>query len=150
MKCYDSFEPLASMQPQWDAFVESVGGEIFMTYDWQRIWWKYYGSERQLKIFVFRNNGQLVGIIPMFFEKIRLGPVSIRCGKIVGSDFTLSTVTLPIRKELLSDVLEKFFTDIKTCCQWDVLHIGPLSGLYDDFDDVRRLCQSISAKWSTC
>ena len=147
---YDCFELLESIQPEWDDFAQMANCAIFMTFDWLRIWWKYYGAGRQLKIFVFRHEGQLVGIIPMFFEKIRLGPVSVRCGKIVGTDFTLSTVTLPIHKEFLPDVLEKFLTEVKNRCRWDVLHIGPLSGLYNDFDEVRRLFSQYHGRWIPC
>ena len=52
---YDSFESLASMAGQWDNFVESVGGEIFLSYDWCRVWWKYYSKNRELKVLVFRS-----------------------------------------------------------------------------------------------
>jgi hypothetical protein len=75
----------------------------------------------------------------MFFEKIRLGPVSLRCGKIVGSDFSIYAITLPINKKLLPAVMENFFTNISTH-NWDALHIGPLAGLYDDFGHVLGLC----------
>ena len=138
---FESFESLESMRPEWDLFVQMAGCAIFMTFDWLRVWWKYYGAGRQLKICVFRYEGQLVGIIPLFFEKIRFGPVSIRCGKIVGSDFTLSTIILPIQKEFLCEVLRKFLAKIKNCCRWDVLHIGPLSGLYSDSGEVLKLCR---------
>lgn len=136
---YDSFESLEPTQNQWDAFVESVGCDVFMTYDWQRIWWKYYGADRLLKIFIFRHNSQLVGIIPLFFEKIRLGFVSMICGKIVDSDFSIYAVTLPVCREFLSAVMENFFTNIRTC-DWDALHIGPLAGLYDNFGHILGLC----------
>jgi CelD/BcsL family acetyltransferase involved in cellulose biosynthesis len=80
---FDSFDELASMQQEWDNFVESVGSEIFLTFDWCRIWWKYYGKNRTLRVFVFRINNELLGIIPLFFEKIWLGLVPIRTVKIV-------------------------------------------------------------------
>lgn len=135
---YDNFEQLEAIQQEWDKFVESVGGEIFLTYDWCKIWWKYYGKNRDLRIFVFRNsNGnEIVGIIPLFFEKIWLGPVFVRVGKIVGSDFTLSQFSVPLDSSYIPVVIEKFSILISRN-KWDIIHIGPIAGLYNHFDRFR-------------
>jgi hypothetical protein len=93
------------MQPQWDAFMEVAGGEIYLTYDWCRIWWKYYGGSRELKIFLFRHQGDLVGILPLFFDRMWLGPISVRMVSIVGTDFGITTASVPIRKEFIDDVI---------------------------------------------
>ena len=141
LEVYDSFDKLESMQSQWDIFVESVDCEIFLTFDWCRIWWKYYGAKRDLRVFVFRCRENLVGIIPMFFERIWLAPVFVRAGKIVGTDFTISTVTLPIRKEFLRQVVQKFLFKLVKNYHWDILHIGPVSGIFRDFDELFSSCR---------
>ena len=127
---FESFDELASMQQEWDNFVESVGSEIFLTYDWCRIWWKHYGKNRDLKVFVFRSDSQLTGIIPLFFEKIWLGPVPIRAVKIVGTDFTINTVSPPIRPAAFEAVVQELLTRLCSDYKWDIAHIGPLSGIY--------------------
>lgn len=133
---YDSFERLEGMRQQWDEFVESVGGEIFLTYDWCRIWWKYYGDNRDLRVFIFRSNGELVGVIPMFFERIWLGPVFIRAAKIVGSDFTLSQFSIPLANGYMRTVVEKF-SELLSKEKWDIVYIGPIAGLYNQFDELK-------------
>ncbi len=133
---FDNFDELAPMQQEWDNFVESVGAEIFLTYDWCRIWWKYYGKKRDLRVFVFRSNDELVGIIPLFFEKIWLGPISVRAAKIVGSDFTLSQFCLPLAAGFTKAVVEKLF-ELLSQEKWDIMHIGPIAGLYNHFDDLK-------------
>lgn len=138
---YNSFDQLGSMQEEWDQFVESVGCEIFLTYDWSRIWWKYYGTRRHLRVFVFRHLGTIVGIIPIFFEKIWLGPVYIRAGKIIGTDFTISTITPPIRKDFLQEVVHEFVKKSVLDYRWDVLHIGPIAGIFSESDRLLELCQ---------
>jgi len=132
---FDSFDELAPMQQEWDNFVESVGGEIFLTYDWCRIWWKYYGKNRTLRVFVFRINNELLGIIPLFFEKIWLGPVFVRAVKIVGSDFTIAQFSLPIDGKHLKHVVREFFNSISRY-RWDIIHIGPLAGLFEHRQDL--------------
>lgn len=135
----EDFDALAAMQSQWDAFMEAVGGEVFLTYDWCRIWWKYYGGGRELKIFIFRHQGDIVGILPLFFEKVRLGPVSVRIAKIVTTDFGFTTVSVPIRKEFLDAVVQIFYECMRHQ-RWDIIHIGPVAGIYPYFEELQAVC----------
>lgn len=139
VKTYDSFERLGEIQQQWDQFLESIGGGIFLTYDWCRIWWKYYGKDRDLRVHIFSNKNDIVGIIPLFFEKIRLGPVLGRVGKIVGSDSTLGQFVLPLAKEYIENIIKEF-SKVISKDKWDILHIGPLTGLFDNTDEIAALC----------
>ena len=131
VKVYNNFEELQSVQQEWDDFIEENGGDIFLTYDWCRVWWKYYGENRDLKVFVFRDGKKLVGIIPMFFERIWLGPIAVRVGKIVGSDFTLSQFSIPIDSSYMRALVEKFCEGLSEI-SWDIIHIGSIAGLYKD------------------
>lgn len=139
---FESFDELAQMQQEWDDFVESVGSEIFLTYDWCRIWWKYYGNNRDLRVFVFRSNKELVGIIPLFFEKIWLGPVFVRAVKIVCSDSTIAQYSLPIRDRLMRHVFQKLSESLSEH-KWDIMHIGPIAGLYEHYDDLKDACEEL-------
>ena len=134
-----SFEQLEPIQCEWDAFVESVGSEIFLTYDWCRIWWKYYGRGRKLYILLFRSDAELVGIIPLFFENIWLGPICLRTAKIVSSDFTISHFSIPINNCYLNAVVEGF-CKVLSQQKWDVLCLGQLAGLYTNYE---YFCEAI-------
>lgn len=125
---YTSFETIAGMQEEWDSFVESVNGDIYLTFDWCRVWWQFYGDGRSLQLFVFFQCKKIVGIIPMFFETIRLVFVSIRVGKIVGADFTLSQFSIPIHPQFLDPCVKSFMDTVKSI-DWHVIILGPLSGL---------------------
>jgi CelD/BcsL family acetyltransferase involved in cellulose biosynthesis len=142
VETYHSFEELNTIQQQWDSFVESNGGDILSTYDWCRIWWKYYGKNRKLNIFLFRNQEELVGIIPLFFEKIQLGPIWARVVKIVGSDSTGDQISIPIQKKHIREVIQKF---IKLLSEenWDILHIGPIAGLYQHYEHLKNTCKEL-------
>ncbi|MHC4543143.1 MAG: GNAT family N-acetyltransferase [Planctomycetota bacterium] len=134
---YNDFGALASIQQEWDEFVESVGCEIFLTYDWCRIWWKYYGKNRKLRIFIFRCNNEIAGIIPLFLERIWLGPVYTRAVKIVGSDFTLAQFNLPIHSMYIKGVVQKLF-ELLSEDKWEIIHIGPIAGLYKHYDSMKE------------
>jgi hypothetical protein len=134
VQIFHNFEIISNMQQKWDRFIEDIKGEIFLTFDWCQLWWKYYGEGRHLKIFIFRLDGNLVGILPMFMEKIWLGPLCVRIIKIVGTDFTPITISVPIQKVFLKQVMSLFIHKLNQEWKWDVLHIGDICGRYDSFD----------------
>ena len=142
---YSSFEEIGDLQPHWDAFVEEVSGDIFLTFDWSRIWWQYYGKGRELCVFIFKNSDQnIVGIIPMFFETIWVCLVPVRIGKIVGCDFTLAQFTLPLHPGYLDSCIKLFLETLKSM-QWHILNIGPLAGLSANTESLKdALCRFLS------
>jgi CelD/BcsL family acetyltransferase involved in cellulose biosynthesis len=131
---FNSFDDANLLQEEWDDFIEKNGYEVFLTFEWCRVWWKYYGPKRQLKIFIFRHCDRIVGIVPLFWERLWVGPVSARVVKMVGTDYMPITVSFPIFKELLGDVLGLLKAQIDREWQWDILYIGALAGSYDCFD----------------
>jgi CelD/BcsL family acetyltransferase involved in cellulose biosynthesis len=139
---FTSFESLEGIQKEWDSFVESVGCEIFLTYDWCRIWWKYYGKKRELKVFVFRYEGNFVAILPLFFEKIWLGPCFVKAIKIVGSDFTISHFSIPIHPKYMKEVIKSFF-EMLSQSRWDILMLWPIAGLYEYYDNLKNVCEEL-------
>jgi CelD/BcsL family acetyltransferase involved in cellulose biosynthesis len=133
---YHSFDELGDLQPHWDAFVEEVSGDIFLTYDWCRIWWEHYGKGRELCVFIFRKNDNIAGIVPMFFETIWVFLFPVRIGKIVGCDFTLAQFCLPIQPEYLDSCAKSFLETLKSM-KWHILNIGPLAGLSVNTEALR-------------
>lgn len=91
-----SFEDTGLSREQWDNFVLEVGCDIYSSYDWCSTWWRHYGNDRDLRLFVFRQEGRIVGLAPMFIERIRLGPIAIRIAKRLSSDFTLAVFAVPL------------------------------------------------------
>ncbi len=116
--------------------MESVGGEIFLSFDWCRLWWKYYGKDRELKIMLFTNSARIVAILPVFYEKLRIGPVCLRVVKFVGTDFMPITISLPIHRDYLEKVVPIFLEEIIKVWSWDVLYIGAISGRYAQTNEL--------------
>jgi len=141
LKIYDSFDALSPMRLAWDEFIEAADGEIFLSFDWCRIWWKYYGRGRELRVFVFFDDSKIVGIIPLFFEKIRLGPLAIKVGKIVGSDFTLVQFSLPVDEAYIRPVVDKMMEQLGNM-KWHIIALGPIAGMYRHFDRFTGACRN--------
>src|SRR5665811_780501 len=96
------------IRDSWDSFMEEMNAEIFLTYDWCQLWWKYYGKDRHLKIYIFHLSDRIIGILPVFMEKIWLGPFNIKIVKIVCTDFMPTTIILPVSHDYLSQVIPAF------------------------------------------
>jgi CelD/BcsL family acetyltransferase involved in cellulose biosynthesis len=134
----ENFEDLAYMQEEWDAFIESAGGEVFLTYDWCRVWWKFYGKNRNLRIFVFRHANELVGLLPVFSETLWLGPTFARIVTMIGTGYTPVCITYPVKRAFLDEVSNKYVTELNRWCKWDMLHIGTICGRYDSVDNLAQ------------
>jgi CelD/BcsL family acetyltransferase involved in cellulose biosynthesis len=61
---------LASISDEWSAFALSSPDPIspFQLPDWLLTWWRHFGSG-ELRAFVFRENGELVGVVPCFLHE---------------------------------------------------------------------------------
>ena len=61
-----------ALEPEWRA-IEGLTprNSLFLSWDWQRLWWSQYGEGRQLRILVARSGGQTVGILPLYLETHR-------------------------------------------------------------------------------
>ncbi len=62
-----------ALRPGWDALVElAPRASIFMTWEWQYLWWKHYGHDRSLRVLVAFEGDRMVGILPMYLRTTRL------------------------------------------------------------------------------
>lgn len=138
VEVYKNFEEINNLQPEWDSFMESIDAEIFLTFDWCRIWWKYYGKKRILGIFIFKEDNNICAILPLFWEKINIGPISLKVIKMVASDYMPVTISIPIKKDYFEKVIKIMLKKIKIVWQWDILYLGPISGKFPLIDKVKK------------
>ncbi len=129
-----SFEKLHLMREEWDDLVGAVGGDLFSTFDWCLVWWRHFGQGRELEIHIFRRNGRVVAILPLFRELVRVGPLSIRAIRIIGCDHAGMTCNLAIEPRWLTPVLRQVFTTCSRLAPWDVIHWGPFPGYSESVD----------------
>jgi CelD/BcsL family acetyltransferase involved in cellulose biosynthesis len=134
----DNFTCIQHLQEEWDAFVESVGGDIYLTYDWCRTWWEFYGGKRQLRIFLCRKINNLVGVIPVFYEQQWLGPVGLKLAKIVGSDFTMVMINPPVQSDYTASVFGHVFEVLFRNEKVDAVWFGPTGGKYNGLQPLRE------------
>ena len=81
-----SEEEFDNLETDWNLLCEQTNSTIFQTFDWNRTWWKNFGDFGELQIFVLYNEGKVVGIAPLFFDRYSLiGITSYTCLRLIGS-----------------------------------------------------------------
>ncbi len=57
-----------ALRDEWEWIVAASPVTIFQTFDWQWLWWKYFGDGLRLHILLFRYQNKLIGIAPLCLE----------------------------------------------------------------------------------
>ena len=134
---YNSFTDLEHIKEEWDKLVLECNSTIYMTFDWCKIWWKFYGSKNELLIFHFYDDDKIIGILPVYFEKIFFGPVSLKVCRLIGSNIPPKIFNPPVSATHKIQVLEHFLKIISNKC--DIVSIGPVSENYLSDEDQKKL-----------
>jgi CelD/BcsL family acetyltransferase involved in cellulose biosynthesis len=138
---YENFEDLCILQPEWDAFVEKLNAPVYMSYDWCRIWWQIYGSGKDLRIYVFSGNGQIVAIVPIYIDCLTVGPLNLKVARLVGANIPPRIFDPPINKDWANLVFETIALKLFGEDNCDVFSLGPVSSLYPLISDIKKLSE---------
>ena len=140
---FDSIEGTGLTREEWDGFVLAVGGDLYASYDWCRIWWRHYGTDRQLRIFVFREGSDLVGLAPMFIECIRLVTLRFKIAKRVGADFGPNLFALPLVVDYAEAAYRELISRLIDGEKCDAVWFGVMPGNDTTLSGLRGACQSL-------
>ena len=64
------FDKLEYLREEWNLLLQRSDGFGYASYDYCSVWWKHYSNARQLLVFIFRIDEKLIGVIPLFIEKV--------------------------------------------------------------------------------
>ncbi len=76
----ESIEELESLRLAWNRlWHETRGASFFQTLDWLQVYWRHFGDRQRLRVFVVRDEDQVVGILPLVVrvDSTRVGPVRV-------------------------------------------------------------------------
>ena len=78
--CFDA------LRESWRELEQACASRsLFMSWQWQRLWWTHYGAGRQLRILIARDGQRLVGVLPMYLQTSRFGPLRLRRVRTMGA-----------------------------------------------------------------
>jgi hypothetical protein len=123
---------------EWDRSVEALGGAVYMTYDWVLTWWKFYGEGRDLRVFVFAAGERIVGLLPMYVDRLGVGPFSVRIARLVGSNIPPKIFNPPVDATWAPAIWARVVEELTGPDGCDILSIGPMSELHAPADALVR------------
>jgi len=131
-----SFSEVTALAEAWNCLAAEFG-DLFCSFEWCRTWWRHYGDGRSLHIHIFLKGTDLVGVVPMFGETHRIGPVQVRSLRLLGCDHTTTTCSIPIHSRHAEDVISAVVRHV-SAEDWDLLHLGPLPEYFLQSDLISR------------
>jgi CelD/BcsL family acetyltransferase involved in cellulose biosynthesis len=138
-RIFDSFAGLDHLRLAWDQACLRAGGSVYMTYDWIRVWWAFYGKGAELKLFVFFTGENIEAVVPIYIVTLGWGPLRMRVARLVGANIPPKVFDPPVPEscaaEVMGHVVDHLFKD---AC--DVFSFGPMSELHAVGKCVDAVC----------
>lgn len=129
------FDEAKSLRPQWDELALRSGGDVFSTFDWCREWWSVFCvGDRELRLCLGWRGEKLVGVLPLFAERLSWGPFPLRVVRLIGGEHPFSKAAFAMELADARSFLSRAFAIALD--DWDVLHLGELPGHRDGFEDL--------------
>jgi CelD/BcsL family acetyltransferase involved in cellulose biosynthesis len=119
-----------NIKKEWDETVIALGSTIHMTFDWCRIWFDFYGKRRKPYNFIFRSNGKIVGILPLYIEQFGFGPFRLKVAKLIGSNIPPKIFDPPIDSKYSNEIFQSVFNSLQKDVDCNVISLGPISESY--------------------
>ncbi len=137
-----SFDGLDTLREQWDRAVLALGGPLYMSYDWCRLWWQFYGASKDLRLFIFYSGEGIVAIVPIYIETIGLAPFRLKLARLVGANAPPRVFDPPVHKAYASKVWEAVVTYLFARERCDLLSFGPFSEHYQPAFSLRQVVEA--------
>jgi CelD/BcsL family acetyltransferase involved in cellulose biosynthesis len=126
-RVFGDFADLEHMRTAWDDAVLAAHGSVYMTYDWVREWWNFYGQSSELRVFMFSAGGRIVAVVPMYIRNLGWRPVTCRVARLIGANIPPKVFAPPIPAEFAVDVLTYVLAHLFERDRCDVVSLGPAS-----------------------
>jgi CelD/BcsL family acetyltransferase involved in cellulose biosynthesis len=116
-----------NLREPWDCLVERCGGPVYMTFDWVRTWWDFYGGRNVLRVLLYRSGESWVGVLPLYVQTFGFGPIKARVARLVGANIPPKVFNPPVdpgyARKIFAHALEHLFV-VERC---DLISLGPVS-----------------------
>ncbi|MBX3744441.1 MAG: GNAT family N-acetyltransferase [Verrucomicrobiae bacterium] len=119
-----SFDGILPRRDEWDAAVTTLGGTIYLTFDWLQTWWEHYGRGARLRLFLFEEADRIVGILPLYLETFGSGPLRTVVARLVGANIPPKAFNPPIRPDLAGAMLGQVIAHLFDKEDCDLLSLG--------------------------
>ncbi len=115
-------------QCEWNSLLaSSATSSIFMTHEWQSLWWQSFAAGKRLLVIRVEKDGQLIGLAPLFIEEcVYAGLVNFRIVKLLGMneiepDYLGVIIRTGSEEEVGREIL-RFLLDNRA--EWDLIQLA--------------------------
>jgi CelD/BcsL family acetyltransferase involved in cellulose biosynthesis len=138
-----SFAGLDALRETWDEAVIRLGGTIYMSYDWVRTWWDFYGAGHELRLFVFQSGDQVVGIVPLYIGSLGVWPLRLKVARLVGANIPPKVFDPPLDPAWAAAVMERVIQHLLVAERCDLLSFGFVSELHSSSAAIIQACRTL-------
>jgi CelD/BcsL family acetyltransferase involved in cellulose biosynthesis len=128
-----SFADAANFKKAWDDLAAATGAGVYLTYDWSRLWWEFYGANRPLRLLLFFAPDELVGVLPLYIDRLGPWPVGLRLARLVGSNVPPKAFNPPVQPAWAEAVFQGLIGQVFGADACDALSLGPVSERHAPF-----------------
>jgi CelD/BcsL family acetyltransferase involved in cellulose biosynthesis len=146
VNAYQDVSGFKELADEWnDLLHRSAADTVFLTLEFQRVWWRYLG-EGNLRVVTVRDDGELIGIAPLFLTTDAAGQrVLATVGCVEVADYLDLIVTQRREEEVYAALLD--YLTWPEASDWDVLG---LCNIHQDSPTLALLPALAEARgWST-
>ncbi|GEM_PF-2501359 len=131
----------------WNSLLQRSGADsIFLTFEWLSTWWRHFGQGNRLFVMVIKNQGLIVGLIPLMITK-RQGFRQLTMIGGITSDFKDFIIA---DYEDRKSVIEAILNAIITKKSWDFFQLKGLREDSPNFNPLRAVLprfQNYRPRW---
>lgn len=122
-----SFEAAVPFAREWDQLAIRLNAPIYMSFDWLKTWWAFYGGKSSLRLLLARQGGELVAALPCYLDSFGFAPLSTTVARLVGAHLPPKTFNPPVALDYASEFLAKAVHHLLCHDQVDLIALGPVS-----------------------
>ena len=138
------FASLDSLREAWDQAATELGGSVYLSYDWTRTWWEFYGAGKELRLFLFWAGSRIVGVVPVYIDSLGWGPLRFRIARLVGANIPPKVFNPPVHADWANRIFEAILVQLFEQDGCDVLSFGPVSELQKSIGILEAFCRERS------
>ena len=118
---------LAPLRAEWDELVVACGSPIYLTFDWVRLWWKFYGAGKTPLVFVFREGQRLVAVLPLYLDTCGFPPCGVRLARLIGAHLPRKAFDPPVTAHWSEAVFSAVLRHLHDTVRVDLWSFGPVT-----------------------
>jgi CelD/BcsL family acetyltransferase involved in cellulose biosynthesis len=146
-----SFVGLEPLRAAWDQAAAELGGSIYLSFDWSRTWWQFYGNGNELCIFLCYSNGKLAGVLPMYIDRIGFRPLQFSVARLLCANIPPKSFNPPLHPDWAELIFDSILTQLLERDHCDLISFGPVCesrAFLKNFESAARkrnpLCARVS------